>query len=233
MKSDVWLTPPRIVESLGTFDLDPCSPINRPWDTAKKHYNINDNGLIQNWEGRVWMNPPYGQQCIHWMRKLAQHGNGIALIFARTETKMFFETVWPEATSLLFLDTRLHFHTVDGVRAKQNAGAPSVLIAYNDMNAEAIEESGIGGHHVYLKGGVFFVGVAKDDRTWKVIVGEALEELSGTATVSELYDAVIKMAPSRVRANKNYKAKVRQTLQRYYNRLTKGTYTTEQLALNL
>lgn len=30
---DEWLTPPYIIDSLGVFDLDPCSPINRPWDT--------------------------------------------------------------------------------------------------------------------------------------------------------------------------------------------------------
>jgi hypothetical protein len=37
---DEWLTPPEIIKSLGEFDLDPCSPINRPWDTAKNHYTI-------------------------------------------------------------------------------------------------------------------------------------------------------------------------------------------------
>ena len=30
---DEWLTPPEIIKSLGEFDLDPCSPINRPWAT--------------------------------------------------------------------------------------------------------------------------------------------------------------------------------------------------------
>lgn len=30
------LTPPELIKSLGEFGLDPCSPINRPWDTAKK-----------------------------------------------------------------------------------------------------------------------------------------------------------------------------------------------------
>lgn len=44
MKNDEWLTPRFILDALGEFDLDPCSPINRPWDPAKKHYNINPNG---------------------------------------------------------------------------------------------------------------------------------------------------------------------------------------------
>ena len=36
--NDEWLTPPDIIKALGEFDLDPSSPINRPWETAKKHY---------------------------------------------------------------------------------------------------------------------------------------------------------------------------------------------------
>ena len=59
---DEWLTPPPILQALGEFDLDPCSPINRPWDTANNHLTINDNGLSQTWGGistRVWCNPPY------------------------------------------------------------------------------------------------------------------------------------------------------------------------------
>lgn len=30
-----WLTPPEIIQKLGEFDLDPCVPDNRPWDTAR------------------------------------------------------------------------------------------------------------------------------------------------------------------------------------------------------
>lgn len=46
-----WLTPPEIIASLGEFHLDPCAPVKRPWDTAKKHYTILDNGLRQPWHG--------------------------------------------------------------------------------------------------------------------------------------------------------------------------------------
>ena len=30
-----WLTPPHILRRLGPFDLDPCAPINRPWEDRK------------------------------------------------------------------------------------------------------------------------------------------------------------------------------------------------------
>lgn len=150
MVNDEWLTPPEIIKSLGEFDLDPCSPINRPWNTAKKHFNINNDGLSQNWEGRVFCNPPYGLEASKWLSKLAEHDNGIALIFARTETKMFFDYVWNNADALLFIEGRLYFHHVDGSRAKANAGAPSVLIAYGIENAKILKNSSIKGKFIQL-----------------------------------------------------------------------------------
>ena len=65
--TDVWLTPPNILEALGgadSFDLDPCAPLNRPWDMARNHYTIDDDGLARPWSGRVWLNPPYANGVI-------------------------------------------------------------------------------------------------------------------------------------------------------------------------
>jgi len=134
MMKDEWLTPPEITEALGPFDLDPCSPINRPWDTARCHYNIVNNGLLLPWTGKVWLNPPYGNETGKWLKRLADHGNGIALVFARTETQMFFKHVWEKADALFFIKGRLHFYHVDGARASHNGGAPSVLVAYGMNN---------------------------------------------------------------------------------------------------
>ena len=67
--SDIWNTPIEIVNSLGQFDLDPCSSEKRKWDTAKKHFTILDDGLKQEWIGRVWLNPPYSKgSCICYAR---------------------------------------------------------------------------------------------------------------------------------------------------------------------
>ena len=151
MKNDEWLTPPELHAQLGSFDLDPCSPIDRPWPTAGSHFTINDNGLLQPWAGRVWMNPPYGREAAAWLDRLADHGNGIALIFARTETDMFFRHVWEKADAVLFLRGRLHFHYVTGERAKANAGAPSCLIAYGQENASILNDCGLAGWMVNLK----------------------------------------------------------------------------------
>ena len=156
MKNDEWLTPPELIRALGDFDLDPCSPINRPWDTATVHYSkpsggvFDYDGLNQPWVGRVWLNPPYGTESAKWLARLVDHKNGIALIFARTETAMFFKYVWDKADALLFLKGRIHFHYVDGSRAKANSGAPSVLIAYGKENAVILKNSGLVGAYVCL-----------------------------------------------------------------------------------
>lgn len=146
-RSHEWLTPPTILKALGRFDLDPCAPVTRPWPTARRHYTIEDDGLSKKWKGRVWMNPPYGYGAVsgRWLQKLSEHGDGIALVFARTETMMFHEHVWPQADAILFLKGRIHFLLPDGSRPGYSAGAPSVLIAYGMANAHALYHAHSGG----------------------------------------------------------------------------------------
>lgn len=150
-KTCEWHTPPEIIKVLGPFDLDPCwAPSPLP-ATAKEHWG--ENGLEGKWHGRVWLNPPYGRPAIitPWMKKMAEHDRGTALIFARTETDMFFEYVWNRASALLFLRGRLHFHHADGTRAKANAGAPSVLIAYGQSDGTSLKRCGLPGHFLWLR----------------------------------------------------------------------------------
>lgn len=133
-----WLTPPQLIKSLGEFDLDPCSPINRPWPTARNHFTVIDDGLRKPWEGRVWLNPPYGDKAIRWIARLAEHNHGTALIFARTETAMFFKYVWPKASAVMFLKGRLAFHDLSG-KGSVTGVAPSVLIAYGPSDKAQLE----------------------------------------------------------------------------------------------
>lgn len=152
-----WLTPPDIVRALGEFDLDPCSPTpeTRPWSTAKNHYSIIDDGIKSPWFGRVWCNPPYGAKTGDWMQLCAAHKNVTALIFARTETNQFFNHIWPKAKAVCFLKGRLSFYHVNGTKGG-TAGAPSMLVAWDDFNANAIktalEEQKLHGAFVPLNG---------------------------------------------------------------------------------
>lgn len=221
--TDEWITPKELLTNLGEFDLDPCSPIIRPWDTAKQHYTIQDNGLILPWEGRVWLNPPYGAALKIWMHIMAIHMNGISLIFARTETEAFQKYVFPVADSILFIENRLTFYRTDGTKAPYNSGAPSVLIAYGEQNVDALEESGIKGKHVFINS-VPMIVVAMH-KSWTAIITVALTRLDGEAPLNKIYEMVAQIAPDRVTKNKHFKEKIRQKLQSRFLRVRKGTYT--------
>jgi len=152
--TDTWLTPRHILDALMPFDLDPCAaPDPAIWPTAANHFTIGDSasGLDREWAGRVWLNPPY-KTAFKWIPKLAEHGNGIALIFARTETRGFFEHVWNRAHALLFLKGRLSFHLADGSKGG-TAGAPSVLVAYGENNSKVLDVAQMcGGRYNGIKG---------------------------------------------------------------------------------
>ena len=93
--SDEWYTPKEVLKALGRFDLDPCAPIRPLWPTAEVMYDRNMDGLSLKWEGRVWLNPPYSRPLIEqFVRKLAEHGNGIALLFNRCDSKMFQDVIF-------------------------------------------------------------------------------------------------------------------------------------------
>lgn len=216
-KTETWLTPPSILRALGEFDLDPCAAPNpRPWNTALNHYSLPEqDGLKLPWYGRVWLNPPYGDAMTPFLDKLAAHGVGTALIFARTETETFFRHVWERADALLFLRGRLHFHFPDGSRAKANGGAPSVLIAYGRRDAERLMDSGLDGQLVPLHRALMIhVAVKGLDAaaSWKEVVVAALRSLGGKGRLDELYAAL--EGHPKVGANRNWRAKVRQTVAR-------------------
>lgn len=144
MKNDEWLTPPHILKALGSFDLDPCAPVVRPWNMAAEHFTVRENGLLKTWFGRVWLNPPFGNQAIKWLRRLVAHGDGIALLPARTETRMFYEAVWNIADAVLFIKGRPSFHYVSGAKAIFSTGAPICLIAYGQDNVDSLLKSRLG-----------------------------------------------------------------------------------------
>ena len=132
------------------FDLDPCAPIKPLFPTAKKMYNKEDNGLLQKWEGRVWLNPPYSRPLIEqFIKKMVEHNNGIALLFNRCDNKMFHEMIFPNMSGILFLRSRIKFLRPDGTKG-DSPGCGSVLIAFGKENAEILEKCGIEGK--YLQG---------------------------------------------------------------------------------
>lgn len=139
-----WYTPPEIFQALAiTFDLDPAAPVGGlPWIPAQRSFSRADDGLTQPWNGRVWLNPPYGRGIEQWLNRLARHGDGLALVFARTDTRWYQEIV-RRATAICFIAGRLSFIRGDRSRAG-TAGAPSVLLAFGLPCALALVEAGLG-----------------------------------------------------------------------------------------
>lgn len=213
-KTDVWLTPPYIIEEMGgasSFDLDPCAPINRPFETARTYFTEEDNGLTKEWNGRVWLNPPYSQPVIQsWMARMAGHGNGVALIFARTETIAFHKYVWDACDALFFIEGRLNFHLPDGREASANAGAPSVLCAYGDENADCLAGCTLDGAFVPLRLRAFVQGLSQPG-TWLEEITKIMASAMSSMKLADLYRELA--GSPKAKRNPNYKAKIRQVLQ--------------------
>lgn len=137
-ESDTWLTPLTLVNKMGEFDLDPCGYPDH-W-TAKRIICPPNDGLALSWDGRVWLNPPYGRQTKLWLSRLDSHGNGIALVFARIETSW----LQPFLRGGFFaIEGRLSF--ISPTRDSSNAGTGSILIPFGQENIAAILSSGIKG----------------------------------------------------------------------------------------
>jgi len=208
-----WLTPPRIIAALGPFDLDPCAPEQQPYPTAVRTFTRRDNGLLQRWEGRVWLNPPYTNGEIgRWLARMADHDCGTALIFARTDTEAFHRHVFDQAAGLLFMEGRINFHLPDGTEASGNAGAPTVLCAYGLHDLDVLAASEIAGQLVPLRFPRSVLGAVLEEPTWRQVVDSFFAERDGPVDLADLYRYVRSHPKSA--GNNHPEAKARQILQR-------------------
>lgn len=136
-----WYTPAWIFERLGLqFDLDPCHPATKiPWIPVKNTISLPVDGLSVPWHGKVWLNPPYGQQTKDWLLKMHRHRNGIALVFSRTDCAWFHNFI-VESDAILFLKGRIKFVDGLGKTSKGGAGSGSLLAAWGQECVQALEK---------------------------------------------------------------------------------------------
>ena len=100
--------------------------------------------------GRIWLNPPYSKPLIwQFVEKLAEHGNGIALLFNRCDSNKFQDIIFTKATGMMFLRNRIKFFRPDGTRG-DSPGCGSVLIAFGRENAEILRNCSLQGKYVEL-----------------------------------------------------------------------------------
>lgn len=147
-----WYTPPQIIKACGDFDLDPATSLTA-WNinkSAKRYFTLAENGLTQKWHGRVWLNPPYKKpELSQFMRLMAEHNNGIALVYNRCDSAWFQDYVLGAAHSILYLKKRIHFIKPDGTKGDR-PGTGSILIAYGPHNTEALASSKLEGRLIEL-----------------------------------------------------------------------------------
>ena len=111
--SDEHYTPKWLFDELGIeFDLDVAAPVGGvPWIPAKKSFSMLDNGLEQEWIGKVWMNPPFSKPS-PWVDKFIAHGNGIALLVV--SRSKWFKELWNASDVIVPTPWDFKFERPDG-----------------------------------------------------------------------------------------------------------------------
>ena len=144
-QTNTWFTPKEYVEPLGDFDLDPCTESFRPFNIAAHNICRDEGecGLSQSWSGRVFLNPPYGKDIGKWLEKLSSHGNGIALVFARCETR-WSQKAFESCDAVYFIKGRISFISSLGKKST-NASNGNMFLIWGQKNIEAVLKSGING----------------------------------------------------------------------------------------
>ena len=104
-------------------------------NSIKSNGEIKD-ALNDDWFGRVWLNPPYGKTIGRYLDKLYTHGNGIALVFSRTDTKIMQRHL-KLCDAVFFLEKRIS-HIGNKSRSNGNAGIGSMFLIYGKENIKSV-----------------------------------------------------------------------------------------------
>lgn len=127
--SDEWNTPQEFFDVLDAefrFDLDVCClPTSAK---CARFFTPADDALAQVWEGRCWMNPPYGRTIGDWMQKAYESAQTTAelvvcLIPARVDAGWFWD--YCSRGEIRLIRGRLQFENADS-----GAPFPSAVVIF-------------------------------------------------------------------------------------------------------
>ena len=139
---DQYFTPPWVFDQLQmTFDVDVCAPKDGiPWIPAITYYHEEQDGLAQDWQGYVWMNPPYSSPKL-WIEKFRLHGRGIALL-AMSRSNAFYALWNDDRIKICVPEKHMTFVTPEG--KKLGIFMPVCFVAMGSLAIQALEQSGLG-----------------------------------------------------------------------------------------
>ncbi len=140
--SDEWYTPAIIIESarkvLGTIDLDPASCTTANEVVKATHFYsqaVDGLNIMHPWQGKLWMNPPYGglasKFTVRLVKELRQGvTEAIALYNQNSMTSKWFDNVYDNASAYLMTRGRLAFRAGDDDQAFSSASTGSVIVYF-------------------------------------------------------------------------------------------------------
>jgi phage N-6-adenine-methyltransferase len=128
-----WYTPHEYIALaravLGDIDIDPASTeYAQETVKARQFFDKAQNGLLNPWYGRVWLNPPYAQPLIsRFINKLLMEWNAGRIQSCITLTHNYTDSVWfhdaaAAADAVCFTQGRIKFYDPDGELAKPTQG---------------------------------------------------------------------------------------------------------------
>ena len=135
---------------MGGIDLDPASSEEANQVVkAARYFTHRDDGLAQQWTGRVWMNPPYSRDLMPaFVEKLKQSylsgdvQQAIMVSHNNTDTG-WFHSLAPECSGVCFPKNRIKFYRGEDVAAPVNGQAFFYLGENHDAFAEVFGGVGL------------------------------------------------------------------------------------------
>lgn len=143
--NDEWFTPAYIFDALGErFDWDVAAPVSGLTRVPTNFYWTADS-LSQDWEGFIWMNPPFGGRngLVPWLDKFFDHGHGIALTPDRTSTD-WWQDAAHKADAVLFMRGKVKFERPDGSIGKSPSNGTTLFAAGDRAVAALLRASNLG-----------------------------------------------------------------------------------------
>lgn len=146
-KSDEWFTPSSVIEDarkvLGVIDLDPAS-CDQANETVKatRYFTKENDGLAQEWHGRVWLNPPYGKLASLFTAKFLEEYRegrliaGLILVNSNALGAKWGQQLW-DCDLICCPEKRIKFLDPDGKSSSSTHGS---LIGYVGAEKESFIE---------------------------------------------------------------------------------------------